>query len=271
MDIKQQNISIFKDTLNQISKSAILRKSVENSIENQRFYGEHDIVGSETTYDNDATVTITARSSFDAARAYGGKVCVLNFASATNPGGGVERGSSAQEECLCRCSTLFECLCDQKMMNAFYKPHRDHLGPLHNDDIIYTPDVFVIKSDSYTNLYQPKKLDVITCAAPNLRERPSNAYNTEKSTAVKVSDTELYNIHRKRIHRIMTVANAHGAETLILGAFGCGAFRNNPEVVAKAMFDEVNAYGKTHFVNIEFAIFSRNDTVNIDAFKKVFG
>ncbi len=72
---------------------------------------------------------------------------MLNFASATNPGGGVVKGSSAQEECLCRCSVLYPCLDTRKMWAKFCDPHRQAGDPLYNDDCIYTPRVRVIKSD----------------------------------------------------------------------------------------------------------------------------
>ncbi len=88
------------------------------------------------------------KKSYEAAAAYKGqKVCVHNFASASNPGGGVERGASAQEECLCRCSGLYFCLTAQEMWDGFYKPHRNAGDPIHNDDIIYTPNVTVFKTD----------------------------------------------------------------------------------------------------------------------------
>ena len=114
--------------------------------------------------------------------AYAGKkVCVLNFASATNSGGGVIKGSSAQEEAICRCSTLYPNLKEQRMWNQFYAPHRRAHDPLHNDDCIYTPGVMVFKSDTdYPQLLPEEKwysVNVLTCAAPNLRERPSNEMN----------------------------------------------------------------------------------------------
>ena len=70
---------------------------------------------------------VSGKLSLEAAVSYakqGKKVCVLNFASATNPGGGVVSGSSAQEECICRCTTLYPCLDTDQMWNVFYKPHR---------------------------------------------------------------------------------------------------------------------------------------------------
>lgn len=76
------------------------------------------------------------------------KTAVHNFASATNPGGGVTRGSSAQEECLCRCSGLYFSLNTKPMWDGFYNPHRNTHNPIHNDDIIYTPGVVVFKKDT---------------------------------------------------------------------------------------------------------------------------
>ena len=79
------------------------------------------------------------------------------------------------------------------------------------------------------------KVNVVTCAAPNLRLMPSNAMNTGDGVKrAKISDKDLYDLHVKRLTRIMDIAVAGGNEVVILGAFGCGAFENNPEVVAKA-------------------------------------
>lgn len=81
--------------------------------------------------------------------AYAGKkVCIHNFASAANPGGGVVKGSSAQEEAICRCSTLYPNLKEESLWKQFYAPHRRQQNPLHNDDCIYTPGVIAFKSDT---------------------------------------------------------------------------------------------------------------------------
>ena len=145
-------------------------------------------------FEDEAKIVVSTKRTFEAAAGYAGqKVAVHNFASATNPGGGVTRGSSAQEECLCRCSGLYFCLSVPEMMKGFYYPHRNAKNPINNADFIYTPDVPVFKTDTNTPRLMDEKdwydVDVITCAAPNLRERPSNRFNQGNGDrAVKVSD-----------------------------------------------------------------------------------
>ena len=178
-------------------------------------------------------------------------------------------GSSAQEECLCRCSTLYNCLNTRAMWDGFYTPHRHSGNPLHNDDIIFTPNVQVLKDDDYRPLMDPFAVDVITCAAPNLREQPANPYNPGDGDAKRISKDELYQLHKQRAHRILTVAAQNEADVLILGAFGCGAFQNDPQVVARA-YNDVLAEFSHHFRTIEFAVYCRpHDDSNYCAFKEI--
>ena len=208
------------------------------------------------------TAPLSPKRTLEAAAPYayaGKKVCILNFASATNPGGGVTKGSSAQEEAICRCSTLYANLKEQYAWNAFYSPHRRAHDPLHNDDCIYTPGVMVFKSDTdYPQLLPEDKwysVNVLTCAAPNLRERPSNEMNAgDGDAAVHISREDLQALHEKRMRRVLEIAWRKGNEVVILGAFGCGAFRNPPAVVAQAMKTAVQEYRK-NFETIEFAVY----------------
>ena len=243
---REENLSVFRDTEKLVKENKVLVTAVKKSTSNQLLIPEYmqvdEMMQTEAkleSYD-EAKVLVSKKRTYEAASAYRGmKVCVHNFASATNPGGGVTKGSSAQEECLCRCSTLYFNLNTSDMWGGFYSPHRAMQNPIHNDDCIYTPDVVVFKSD--TAVPQLLKEDewytvnVITCAAPNLRLMPSNSMNIgDGMKHAKISDKELYDIHVKRLTRIMDIAVAGGNEVVILGAFGCGAFENNPEVVAKA-------------------------------------
>ena len=220
-------------------------------------------------------MVVSKKRTYEAAKAYkGNHVAVHNFASATNPGGGVVNGAGAQEECLCRCSNLYFCLNTPDMWGMFYTPHRAAHDPIHNDDIIYTPDIVVFKTDTDRPELMERDdwyiVDVITCAAPNLREKPSNRYNSGDGTrAVTPSNRELQVIHEKRLRRILDSAVMNHADTVILGAFGCGAFCNEPQVVATAAANVVRDYMYA-FKNIEFAVYCRpSDDSNYRVFNSV--
>ncbi len=243
-DRRSKNVEIFEDSMKWIKENEKLQKAVAQSMADQKVYLENENVeiNIPVSRESEPRVFVSKKRSFEAASEYaraGKKVCVLNFASATNPGGGVTRGSSAQEEALCRCSTLYPCLNIKKFWDNFYGPHRKANSLLYNDDCIYTPRVMVFKSDiAFPERMKEKdwySVDIITCAAPNLRARSGNLMNPNAgSLAVKVTRAELLDLLEKRIEKIFAIAATKQVEILILGAFGCGAFCNPPEIVAKA-------------------------------------
>ncbi len=265
---REENQRVFENTKRLCETDERLKSSVAQATAAQKMIPETEQLTTpdRERYEEDAKVVISRKRSFEAAQPYaaaGDRVAVHNFASASNPGGGVVTGASAQEECLCRCSGLYFSLSDSRMMAQFYSPHRHAHDPLHNDDIIYTPDVTVFKTDtSHPELMPPEDwydVDVITCAAPNLRQNPSNSFNSGDGTkALQISDRELQAIHEKRLRRILDVALLEGADSVILGAFGCGAFRNSPRCVATAAARVLPEYLRA-FRNIEFAIYCRPD------------
>lgn len=272
-----ENVIVFEDTEKLCKKNEKLKEAVKKSTEGQKLILE----GTELTavdknrYDVQAKVVVSKKRTYEAASAYKGtKTAVHNFASASNPGGGVEKGANAQEECLCRCSGLFFSLNTPKMWDGFYTPHRKAHDPIHNDDIIFTPAVIVFKTDTA----EPKLMDetqwydvdVITCAAPNLRERPSNGYNSgDGNKSANITDKDLLALHEKRLRRILDVAVSEKDETVILGAFGCGAFMNNPEIVALAAKNVIKEYLYA-FRNIEFAVYCPpRDEQNYKIFERV--
>lgn len=274
---REVNVEIFLDTERLVKTNDKIKDSVAKSLAGQKLITEKDNISSMNLdkYGDNARVVVSSKRSFEAAAAYKGmKTAVHNFASASNPGGGVEWGASAQEECLCRCSGLYFCLEAPEMLNGFYYPHRNAHDPIHNDDIIFTPDVLVFKSDTASPKLMPEEnwyqADIITCAAPNLRENPGNSYNSgDGDSRAMVSDEKLQQIHEKRLRRILDVAASEGDECVILGAFGCGAFCNNPEVVAAAARSVIRDYLKTFRV-IEFAVYcSPRDDSNFKAFDRV--
>ena len=226
-------------------------------------------------YEDVAKVIVSRKRTYEAASAYKeNHVAVHNFASASNPGGGVVNGANAQEECLCRCSGLYFCLNSPAVWDGFYKPHRYAHDPIHNDDIIYTPGVTVFKTDTASpqlmNESEWYDVDVITCAAPDLRNQPSNCYNSgDGNRQVMINDKDLLILHEKKLRRILEVVLSEGCDTIILGAFGCGAFQNNPEVVALAGKNVVKDYLHA-FKNIEFAVYCLpRDDRNFKIFERV--
>lgn len=202
-----KRIEIFEDTYHFYQQNPFLRQAVQESLAKQFFVPANQVLvnDNQTRYSQDALIVLSDKRTFQAAMQYSDKkVAVLNFASATNPGGGVVGGSNAQEECLCRTSTLYANLTDQGMMRAFYQAHRHKLqiGRMdftYNDDLIYTPDVVIFKSDTAFPTTLPEhhwqKVDVITCAAPNLN------HGTQM-----ISPDELAQIHENRCRKILAVA-----------------------------------------------------------------
>ncbi|MBQ7504697.1 MAG: TIGR02452 family protein [Ruminococcus sp.] len=272
---KEQLIAVFEDTLYQIQNNSSLKNGTEKSIKKTKCYAPDEYPSLEKKQSAKSEVTVTRHSTFEAARKlherYPDKrIAVLNFASATNPGGGVKKGSSAQEEALCRCSTLYPTLNQRAMWDQFYSVNRAERNVLHTDACIYSPDVTVFKGEEPI----PKTMsvrewfivDIISCAAPNLRKEVSNAYNTESGNAVTIKPGELNQLHYKRAKHILSVAAANKADILVLGAFGCGAFANDPRIVADASFRALEEYIQ-YFDMVEFAIYCRNHELeNFNAF-----
>lgn len=275
-DRRAKNAEISKDTEHMYRTNENLKAVVKNSIVSQKLILANDVIDYEAVNDRAGRVVVSGKRTLEASESYakqGKRVCVLNFASATNPGGGVVHGSSAQEEAICRCSTLYPCLNTKEMWNKFYGPHREADNPLYNGDCIFTPAVKVFKGDTNYPELLPENawwdVDVITCAAPNLRNVPSNRMNPNAgSKKADISYEGLKILHTGRIQRIFEVAIANKAEVLILGAFGCGAFRNPPELVAEVFAEFTEKY-RDCFDVIEYAVYhTEREMANYMIFKE---
>ena len=274
---KKELISVFNDTMDFVTtkfSGPTLRAQMST-----RIISDPEDFRGEKYYDDSAIIKVTNRDTFTAAKEYAniinstneGFVGVLNFASSTNPGGGVTKGSTAQEECLCRCSNLYLTLYQEKCIREYYNINKKYMSNLGSDAIIYSRNVYVFKDKDYNMLPVKDRfyVDVLTCAAPNLRENPRNQYNTDASEEkLTLTDEELYNIHVKRSRNILNVAIKNEDDYLILGAFGCGAFRNNPEIVAKAYKDVLQDYMYC-FKVIDFAIIDGKYSNNYEIFKRI--
>jgi len=268
---RTENVQIFDDTRRMCKSNPELINAIRASAKGQEYILEAETFETKTQeYSEPARIVVSKKRTFEAASLYfGQKVCVLNFASSTNPGGGVVWGSTAQEEALCRCSTLYCNLTSPDAWKAFYEPHRSQNNPLYNDDCIYTPNVVVFKTDTVFPETMPTnewwRVNVITCAAPNLRN------DRDGNVRVRISNADLRQLHVKRMRRILDIAAAKGNEVIVLGAFGCGAFKNPPEVVAAALKQVVSEY-KYRFKAIEFAVYcSPRDDRNYQVFRQTIG
>ena len=279
IDRRQRNIEIFEDTRDWYTRNAKLKQAVRHSRQGTQFYAPGELVlpaEKLARFAGEARVLVSQERTLQAAGKYAGqRVAVLNFASATNPGGGVTRGSSAQEEALCRCSTLYPCLLGDELWQKYYQMHRDRHDVTYTDACIYTPDVLVIKTDTDAPKRLPEDkmqaVDVITCAAPNLREHPSNAMNPGFSSPVHLSRQDIYSLHTQRARKILSVAALHDTDVLILGAFGCGAFCNPPDVVAAAYQDVLPEFAHA-LCTVEFAVYcSPRDDSNYQVFHRTLG
>lgn len=284
---RKKNIEIFKNTMELCKTHPRLMESIKNSIENQGvlaekapyWFDENLLI----SYEEKAKIVVSEKRSFEAARDHakaGKNVCVLNFADWTTPGGWVLKGSSAQEESLCRCSTLYSCISNPNVEN-FYASHKaekkkNPMHILHNDDLIYTPNVTVFKSDTDMPEVLPEEewyqVYVISCAAPRLRLRSADQKKLGlTSDVLEIEEEKLREILDSRIRRIIESAlycSGGSIEVMILGGFGCGAFRNPPELVAQVFNKVVNDF-IYDFEVIEFPIFHKNKEVaNYEAFCK---
>lgn len=199
---------------------------------------------------------------------------LLNFASGGHPGGGVERGSRAQEETICRRSTLTRSIYtfDANYAKRFGYPHHEGANyPLDNLDFsaIYSPGVTVFREGKEcTYMEHPYSVAFITCAALNL-----NGTHRLKLTPDKRMPEEAVAITRNKVRTIFRIALLHGHDSLVLGAFGCGAFKNPPEQVA-AIFHEVleEAEFKDRFRIVTFSIIEDHNSKNrnLYAFQQEF-
>ncbi|MCC9309300.1 TIGR02452 family protein [Kitasatospora sp. RB6PN24] len=210
-------------------------------------------------------VEVTAEGSITAARRLlrehgdGAAVGVLNFASARNPGGGYLRGARAQEEDLCRSALLYSCLLGAP---DYYAAHRASSDLRYSHRVVFSPGVPVIRDERGELLEQPYRVDFLTSPAPNAGELRARSQS---------SPAELAELLAERARRVLAVAAEHGVRQLVLGAWGCGVFRNDPVQVAEAFAVALASHGSA-FERVVFAVWDRSpQSANRAAFTARFG
>lgn len=267
----------FAELMNSIERNSNLRFQTNAMINKTRVYQEAFISNRNpcktTVVSFQENLTLLAAK--EAVRT-GSHVAVLNFANPIEPGGGVLRGAKAQEENICRSSNLYKSLTSKnayeyyQLNNKILSKNQYNSMFLGTDQVIYSPDVLILKEnvgypDRFLRVEQyietTYSVDVITCAAPFF-----------SGSGYMLPNGDLQYLFEKRIRNILEVAIDNEVDVLILGAFGCGAFHNPPDIVADA-FREVlltDRYRKS-FEQIVFAVKRTNIVCsNIEAFEKNF-
>lgn len=262
---KKYNTSIINDTISFIKGNRYLSAKVEDSVSALSYFENGcGLVKSDRRFEEKAEVVVTKNRTAEALYNYKKEsVVLLNFASARNPGGGVMKGSNAQEESLCRVSTLYPVLTSEKA-KPYYRRHRDDCSSTsfyYSDSVLISKGiVFFRNDDSFMdkrNEKDWKEATVITAAAPNLR----NVGYFNQAAFIKTAES--------RIESVFKASSMSGADILILGAFGCGAFRNPPEIVSQ-IFKEIQQDYMHSFKRIEYALAARDDEdLNYSVFRSI--
>lgn len=208
-------------------KTVSMAGLVENAASKTALFrpGELDFFASKQSDGKKPKIEITPETTGAAARRLYCEekqthIAALNYASAKNPGGGFLRGAKAQEEDLARCSALYLC---QITKPDYYAENRAFPSTLYTDHLIYSPDVPFFRDENHELLEEPFLLSVITSPAPNAGE------------ALLDNPTlgdEILNVLDRRAAMVLAAAGHFQHRTLILGAWGCGVFKNNPHDVA---------------------------------------
>lgn len=172
------------------------------------------------------------------------RVAALNFASARNPGGGWENGAVAQEESIARASGLVATL---ERCPDYYRINRAEPSLLYTDHAIWSPAVPIFADDAGGWESVPYCAGIITMPAPN--------------AGAMTGEADLRGVLptlRARIAKVLALAAAMDCAHLVLGAWGCGAFGNQPDLVADLFsqtLDPTRSPWRRRFASITFAVY----------------
>jgi len=249
--MKKNLIDVFQDTLE-------LSKSFTNKSETTKHTFD-DILGPFLSEYN-GNVIVEPIDTVSSLQKWSklGKTCILNMASAKRPGGGVERGATAQEESMFRCSNLWDSIDKSNY-------------PLKMDECLYTQNSTFFKDKDY-DLMDPIDCDVMTIAAINLNEMEhflgkKIAKFSELDKAISYEDNT-----RNKIRLMASIPSTFGVKNLILGAWGCGVYKNDPERMAGYFRDVIIGEGYHGLYDmVIFAVINDNNSVgnNYEIFNRI--
>lgn len=267
MNARTKNVAIAKETIEILklkyyytppNKNLIgISNSLDAAINGTVYYPADEVFKDETFFrlpEIEVTNETTAQAAVRLAALGKTDIVALNFASARNQGGGFLSGAMAQEEDLCRCSGLYSCL---KKKPLFYNANILCDNTLYTDGVIYSPKVPFIRDEYNFLLDNPFELSIISAPAPNL------------NGAQTIDHEVVVNTLLNRAQKILQVAQKHGHKNIILGAWGCGAFGNEPFNVANIFMAALKTIPA--FEHVCFAVYDTRTPPHVyDTFKQVF-
>lgn len=219
---------------------------IENSIKGSVIYGGNGNAPQSGAESANPEMIVLNVDSTEAVLRYPNSA-LLNFASYRHAGGGFVTGAWAQEEAICHDSTLYNVLC---RFESFYAENERNLNrSLYTDRAIFSPNIVFERGG------KSAKCGVITCAAPNFGSAKNHG----------VTERENENALARRIDFVISIAEEQKCDSVILGAWGCGVFGQDPAVVARLFKERLK---KSSLKRAVFAIPGNNR--NYTEFEKVF-
>lgn len=271
---QSRRIEIAKDTLEILEKGFYNNSQGEkvdltllqkNAVDNTRLFKaeELEVLLNNTKKENSfqTQYEVVNETTCDAARRLVSEgvqdVMALNFASAKNPGGGFLGGALAQEECIARASGLYPCLLTAM---EYYTYHRSVRTGLYSDQMIYSPAVPIIKNEDGQELEAPVCITIITSPAVNagVIMRDEGGKTDKIIPAMRV-----------RIEKLLALSLNKKHPALVLGAWGCGVFRNDPEVIAQLFQEALTGKFANQFQRVVFAVKTNKERI-IEPFRSRF-
>ena len=267
-ELAEETLSIIEkgEYRNNLNKQVSIKEETEKAIRNSKLFRPEDFPTefNPTKIAGETKIELTDETTLEAAK----RICkkdenanpfVLNFASAMSPGGGFLSGAQAQEESLARSSSLYPTL---QANFEMYKFNRRYPSIFFSDFMIYSPDVPVFRNDDGSLIQKPYQVTFLTSPAVDVRRVREKEPN-------KLEQIEF--INKERAKRFLWIAHKYEHQTLILGAWGCGVFQNEPITIAKMFKHLLEGEFKNCFERVIFAIYDKTQTKQVyNAFVEVF-
>lgn len=251
-----KKISIMEDHRASVKKSILITPEEGENLLKKYKSGERKQKGVlDMTVENNSTVDAVIELVEEGKNSIG----VLNFASAKNPGGGFLNGAMAQEESLAASSGLYKTL---TVHEEYYRANRNFGSVMYTDHGIYSPNVVFFRDGGFNLLKEPVKASVLTLPAVNMGQVLQKGEDQQ----------EAKRIMKRRMAIALAVFAEQGDRNLVLGAYGCGVFRNDPKEVALWWKDLLEGGFDGYFDRILFAVLDRSKTQScIRSFEELFG